>query len=173
MANFLYKKFLQAQLTDVNAVDFDADTIKAGLFRSSDYSPNQNSDDYLADAGVPIRSAVVTCTVSGDVVDADAFTFAMVPAGALIDVMVLYKDSGDPATSTLIAKYDVSITPDGGDVSVTVPDGGLFTLGNISVLSIAQGGTGQVCGVWRRRWCGNTGNKKPPCGGWSLFFREE
>lgn len=143
MANWLYTKFVENQLIDTAAVDFDADVIKGALYRSSSYTPNQSTDEYLSDAGNPISTAFITVSVSGAVVDADDFTFGSVAAGAAIDVLVLYKDTGSAATSPLIAKYDINVTPDGNDITISVNNAGLFTLGDVlGVIGINNGGTG-------------------------------
>lgn len=65
MASFLYKQFLANYLLGTNAVNFGTDTIRAGLFRSSSYSANQNTDAFLSDAGNPVASTVVSVTVAG------------------------------------------------------------------------------------------------------------
>lgn len=132
MANFLYQQFLRNYLLNTNAVDFDADTIKAALFRSSSYTPDQTTDEFLATAGTPIATATLATTVVNNVVHAADFVFLLVGAGAEIDLLVIYQDSGAAATSPLIVKYDIAVTPDGGDITVSVPAGGLFTLGNVA-----------------------------------------
>lgn len=129
MADFLYTPFKNAYLSGgANVVDFDADTIKASLVRSSTYTPNQTTDDFYNDVVSPVAVATLTPSINGATVDAVDFTFTAVAAGAEIDILVLWKDTGDPATSRLIAKYDVTVTPNGADINVTVNVSGLFTL---------------------------------------------
>lgn len=128
MADAFYTKFKEGTLNGAFQVDFDTDTIKAGLFRSSAYTVNLATDDFLDDAGSPIAEATLTPTVSGANVDAADFSFSSVGAGAEIDLLVIYKDTGTPATSPLVAKYDISVTPNGNDINVTVNGSGLFDL---------------------------------------------
>jgi urate oxidase len=112
-----------------NTVDFDTDTIKATLVRSSTYTPNQTTDDFYADVTTPVAaSGALSMSVSGANVDCTDFSFTAVSAGAAIDTMVLWKDTGNTATSRVAAKYDISVTPNGADIEVVVNASGLFTL---------------------------------------------
>ena len=130
MVDFLYTPFKNSYLSQAaNQVDFDADTIKATLVRSSTYTPNQTTDDFYNDVTTPVStSAALSMTVSGANVDCTDFSFTAVSAGAAIDLMVLYKDTGVSTTSRVAAKYDVSVTPNGADIDVVVHASGLFTM---------------------------------------------
>ena len=51
--------------------------------------------------------------------DAADATFTAVPAGAAIDCLAVFKDTGTPATSNLLFYIDgFSVTPNGGDITV-------------------------------------------------------
>lgn len=130
MADGLYTKFKQNQLLNTDLVDFDADTVKGALFRASTYTVNLATDEFLSTAGTPISTATLTInnTIAANTIDAADFTFTAVGAGAAIDILVIYKDTGVAGTSPLIAKYDISVTPNGGDINVTVNASGLFSL---------------------------------------------
>lgn len=128
MADGIYTKWKENQMINTDLTDLDGDTIKAALFRASSYTVNLTTDEYLSTAGTPISTATLSITVSGKNVDATDFTFSAVGAGAAIDILVIYKDTGVAATSPLIAKYDISVTPNGNDINVTVNGSGLFDL---------------------------------------------
>lgn len=106
--------FLNADL------DISVDTIKVRLVRTSAYTFSQTHD--FAD---DLPAAIVTDVTLGSksVVDgtfdaADA-VFTSVPAGAAIDALVIYKDTGSAATSPVIAYIDgFSVTPNGGDITI-------------------------------------------------------
>lgn len=99
------------------------------LVRSSTYTPNQTTDDFFNDVTTPVQSSgALSITASGANIDAADFAFTAVGAGAAIDLAVLYKDTGNSATSRVAAKYDISVTPNGNDINVVVNGSGLFTL---------------------------------------------
>jgi hypothetical protein len=51
--------------------------------------------------------------------DAADATFTAVPAGAAIDCLAVYKDTGTPATSNLLFYIDgFTVTPNGGDITI-------------------------------------------------------
>jgi hypothetical protein len=51
--------------------------------------------------------------------DAADATFVAIPAGAAIDCLAVFKDTGTPATSPLLFYIDgFTVTPNGGDVTV-------------------------------------------------------
>jgi hypothetical protein len=128
MANTLYDEsrrlFLEA------GINWMTDDIKAVLVDAGSYTPNFVSHQHLADIG---QSARVTPGVlltgkatTGGAADANDVTFSAV-SGPSIEAIVLYRDSGSDATSTLIAWLDTAtglpITPNGGDIIVTWDNG--------------------------------------------------
>lgn len=98
--------------------------------RASTYTPNQTTDDFYDDVTTPVQEsdAFLSIAVSGFNVDATDFVFSAVGAGAALDLLVIWKDTTVDGTSRLIAKYDISVTPDGNDINVTVNVSGLFDL---------------------------------------------
>ena len=68
--------------------------------------------------------------------DADDTTFTSVPAGtgsaSAAESLAFYKDTGSPATSSLIALFDTAmglpVTPDGGNVRITYDVLGILSL---------------------------------------------
>lgn len=133
MANALYDNGKEAILN--GSVDLDTDNIKAVLVDTADYTVNLSTDDFLDDIAVGGRvatSANLTVTVTNGTVDAADFTFTSV-TGDQSEAIVIYKDTGSAATSNLIAYYDtfssgMPVTPNGGDIDVTVNASGLFSI---------------------------------------------
>lgn len=126
----MYTPFKNSYLSQAaNQIDFDADNIKATLVRSGTYTPNQTTDDFYNDVTTPVAaSGNLSMSVAGANVDAADFAFTAVAAGALLDLLVLWKDTTVTTTSRLAAKFDVSVTPNGADINVVIHSSGLFTL---------------------------------------------
>jgi hypothetical protein len=137
----------EAKLSLINGnIVYASDTIKAALVTST-YTPN--ADDQFIDTGG--ASDVVDARVSGTTdqtlgskvlskdttndfayLDAGDVTFTAVTAGSTIAGVVVYKDTGTPTTSKIIAYYDVTDTAtNGGDITIqwaTVANGGILKL---------------------------------------------
>jgi len=133
MANALYDKGREGFLD--GSIDWDTDTIKAILIRTSGggagpyYTLDLANDNDLADipsngdcrpvSGVTISSKTVTAGVA----DGSDTTFPTVASGDPAQLVVVYADSGVEATSRLIAAFDtmtgLPITPNGGNIKVT------------------------------------------------------
>ena len=128
MANALYakarKKFLDAD------VDWSLDTIKCVLVDTADYTVNLTTHEFLSDvplaARVATSSAFTVKTSDNGIADAADITFTAV-SGDTSEALVIYKDTGDAATSPLIAYIDVAtglpVTPTGGNIDVTFDNG--------------------------------------------------
>ena len=128
MANTLYDEarrlFLEA------GINWLTDDIKAILVDQGAYTPNFTSHQNLADIGVSARVTpgvlMTGKATTGGAADANDVTFSAV-SGPSIEAIVLYRDSGSDATSTLIAWLDTAtglpITPNGGDIIVTWDNG--------------------------------------------------
>ena len=123
MANTLYDKarerFLRGQ------INWDTDTMKVCLVDKNVYTPNFTTHEYLSDvSGSAIVAAGVTLTgksSTSGAADANDVTFTAV-SGNESEALIIYKDTGDTATSPLIALIDsatgLPITPNGGDIIV-------------------------------------------------------
>lgn len=114
-------------------IDLDTDTFKVMLCTSS-YTPSQDNDDFINDAssaevtgtnytagGATLGSTTVTQDNTNnrgvfDAADASWTTASI----ANIHYIVVYKDTGTPATSPIVAVYDI-----GSDVTVI---NGTFTV---------------------------------------------
>lgn len=128
MANALFDKARQRYLE--GAFNWLTDAIKAVLVDTGTYTPNLTAHEFLADiaavARIATSGAFTGKTTSGGAADANDVTFTSV-AGASVEAIVLYRDTGADATSPLIAFIDTAtglpITPNGGDIIVTWDNG--------------------------------------------------
>lgn len=121
------------------------DDIKAVLVNVTDtggsdpatvYTADLVNDEFLSDIPAGARFATSSnfatktdASPVGGVADADDIVFASVgPSGATIEAMVIYKDTGTDATSSLIAYIDtatgLSVTANGGPITVQFDSGG-------------------------------------------------
>lgn len=131
MANGLYAIFKQRLLN--KELDLDTDTIKAVLVDSADYTVNLTTHDDLADVAGGGQVAVATLaslTIALGVFDSADFTWTAV-TGDQSEIVLIYDDTH--ASDALIAYYDTGITgmpvtPNGGNINVTVHASGWFTL---------------------------------------------
>ena len=144
MASILYNEGNQSIID--RDIDLAANTIKAMLV-SSTYTPDK--DDQFIDAGgasdaVDARlSGTTDQTLANKVIgkdttndfsyfDADDVVFTAVTTGQTAVGVVIYKDTGTPTTSKLIAYLDITDTPtNGGDITInfaTPANGGIFKL---------------------------------------------
>lgn len=124
--NSLYDLARQSFLSNSPAIDWDTDNIKCSLVRASAYTPNLATDQFLGIA-CPTRVAdsgnLAGKSVTAGVADADDVIFVTVAAGAAIDYVVIWKDTGVANTSPLIALIDTGtglpVNPTGGDITVS------------------------------------------------------
>lgn len=130
MANALYHLARQAFLE--GGVAWLADNIKADLIDTTAYTPNLATDEFLAIIPAPAIVATsvnfTTKTSVDGVADADNLMYPAV-VGPVVEALVIYQDTGVPATSRLIAFIDNAIglpaTPTGSPVSVIWDNGPL------------------------------------------------
>jgi hypothetical protein len=135
MANALYNTFKQDLLNKV--FDLDTDAIKASLIDSADYTYSAAHDEYSGGArDVPLAaivaesSALTTPTIVNGVFDTDDFTWTTV-TGDQSEAIILWDDT--LSNDRLIAFYDTGmtgmpVTPNGGNINVTVNASGWFAL---------------------------------------------
>lgn len=133
MANALYPKFKEALLK--GDVDMDASDVKAILVDGADYTYSA-SHEFLSDvpsgAREEISAALGSKTYTNGTFDS-ADTSWSAAAGDPVEIVILFIDTGNAATSRLVAYYDTGVTGlpltlNGGDVSGTVNASGWFSL---------------------------------------------
>ena len=128
MANLLYPLAKQVLLTA--SINLSSDTIKVALVRGYTYSStHQYLTDITTGGGTVVGTAqtLASKTVALGVFDAADPTYTAVTAGAAIQSLVIYKDTGTAGTSNLIALIDTAtglpVTPNGGDITVAFDNG--------------------------------------------------
>lgn len=143
MANALFQAYKLFTLGDdattgLSAIDWETDTIKVVLIDAADDTIAPNTDDALNDIAAGARVATATITsvaVTGSsgtaTVDAADTTFTAV-TGDQSEQLVVYKDTGTEATSTLAIFYDtftsgMPVTPNGGNIVIQWNASGLWT----------------------------------------------
>jgi hypothetical protein len=126
MANALYPKAKEAFLAA--DIDMQVDTIKIALVDTGEYSYD-NAHQYRSDiANIAVISTATLAnkTIVSGVFDADDATFTSV-SGANCEALIIFQDTGDQATSRLIAYIDsatgLPILPNGGDITVAFSSG--------------------------------------------------
>lgn len=121
MGNALYglgrEKFLAGD------IDWENDDIKVCLVDGGAYSPSIDVDEFRDDIASVIATSgnLAGKTVTLGVADANDITFSSV-SGVQSEYLVIWKDTGTPATSPLIALIDTAtglpVTPNGGDIII-------------------------------------------------------
>lgn len=136
MADSFFNSFLNGILgAHATRVDLDTDTIKMYLHDAgAGGAMNASTQDFYNDVSAGLIGTAYTLAnkvigspavgVFDNTVDpAPAFTSV---TGASCEALVLFKDTGTPTTSDLICWFDITLTPNGGDVNVTFNASGIF-----------------------------------------------
>jgi len=135
MANALYDTFKNGLLN--KEFDLDTDVIKATLIDSADYTFSAAHDfygggaaDVAAAAKVAASGALGSPTIANGVFDTADFSWTAV-SGDPSEAIVLWDDT--IVDDRLVAFYDTGmtgmpVTPNGGDINVTVNGSGWFAL---------------------------------------------
>lgn len=133
MANAIYPLYKQALLDgDVN-IDVNDGTVKVALVDTGVYTysaAHQFETDLAGIVGT--AQTIANTTVANGLFDGDNVTYTGV-SGATVEALVIYVDTGTPATSRLVAYIDTGVTglpvtPNGGDISITWNGSGIFQL---------------------------------------------
>lgn len=133
MANAIYPLYKQALLDgDVN-IDVNDGTVKVALVDTGVYTysaAHQFQSDLTGVVGT--AQTIANTTVANGLFDGDNVTYTGV-SGATVEALVIYIDTGTPATSRLVAYIDTGVTglpvtPNGGDISITWNGSGIFQL---------------------------------------------
>ncbi|WP_321422755.1 hypothetical protein [uncultured Methanobacterium sp.] len=128
MANALYDKAREKFLN--GAISWSGDTIKMVLVDVADYTVDLANHEFLssipAAARVATSAALTGKTYANGVANANNPTFTSV-TGDPAEAVVIYKETGDAATSPLIAYIDnagaLTVTPNGNDIPVLIDTG--------------------------------------------------
>lgn len=136
MANLVFPRALRQCLR--TGLTWTAADIKAVLIDTGQYTYSA-THEFLSDVPSGARvatSANLTGKTDADtgIVDADDVTFTALTGGggsaAIIEAVVLYIDTGNPATSRLLAYIDTAaglpVTPTGGDHTIRWNASGIF-----------------------------------------------
>lgn len=133
MANAIYPKYKEALLDAAANVDINDGTVKVALVDTGVYTYNSAHDFYNDVTGViGTPQTIANTTVTNGVFDGDNVLFEGV-TGNTVEALVIYIDTGDAATSRLVAYIDsgvtgLPLTPNGGDVTITWSASGIFSL---------------------------------------------
>ena len=112
----LHKQYILDNTTN-GRVDWDADTIKVALVTSS-YTPNFDTHNFFDDVtnevsgtgytagGATLGSVTITLDTANDRVDVDAADTSWTSSTITARGAVIYKSTGTPSTSPLIAYVD-------------------------------------------------------------------
>lgn len=131
MANALYPKFKESALQA--GVNMSSGTVKVALVDTGAYTYNAAHQFLSSLAGVVGTAQTLgSKTFTNGVFDAADATFPTV-TGNSVEALVLYVDTGNAATSPLIAYIDTGVTglpvtPNGGDINVAWNASGIFAL---------------------------------------------
>jgi hypothetical protein len=133
MANAIYPLYKEAILQSAVNSDMLAGTVKAALVDTGVYSYSAAHEFFSSMSGViGTDQTLGTKTVTTGTFDSADPTWTGV-TGASVEALVIYIDTGSPATSRLIAYIDTGqtnlpVTPNGGDITFAVDAAGWFTL---------------------------------------------
>lgn len=109
------------------SLDWDTHDIKVALVRTSAYTVNLATHEYYDQVNtftVALSPNLTGKTTTAGVADANDVVFPAVPAGAAINAMVIFRDTGTAGSSRLIAYIDgFTVTPNGADITVTWDNG--------------------------------------------------
>ena len=125
MANTVYPKFKQAQLTAAANTDIENGDVRAILVDLADYTYSATHEflsSVAAGARVAVSPALTGITITNGLFDADDTTFTSV-TGDVSEAIILYVHTGSDATARLIAFFDpgitgIPVTPNGGDIDL-------------------------------------------------------
>jgi hypothetical protein len=133
MANAIYPKFKEALLDGLTNIDINDGTVKVALVDTGTYTYNAAHDFYDDVTGVVgTPQTIANTTVTNGLFDGDDVTFTAV-AGATVEALIIYIDTGSAATSRLVAYIDTGVTnlpvtPNGGNIGITWNASGIFQL---------------------------------------------
>jgi hypothetical protein len=133
MANALYPKWVEA-LYQGTANTALSGTVKAALVDTGTYTYSSAHDFYddVSAAVIGTPQTIGSKTYTNGTFDGADVTFSAL-SGATVEAIVLYIDTGTPATSRLVAYIDTGVTglpltPSGTDVNIAWNASGIFSI---------------------------------------------
>lgn len=124
MANSLYASGRESFST--GEIDYSTDTIKLALMADT-YTPNLSEDEFWSDISSNVVGTPQTLsgkTSTNGVTGCLDVMFTGIEAENNVDYIVVYKDTGTPSSSTLIALYDTApglpFTPSGANIVIAI-----------------------------------------------------
>lgn len=134
MANALYPKWKEQLLQFTANNNLSAGTVKVALVDTGVYTYSSTDQFYssVSSAVVGTPQTIGSKTFTNGVFDGADVSFTAV-SGNSVEALVLYIDTGNAATSPLVAYIDTSVTglpvtPNGGDISIAWNASGIFSL---------------------------------------------
>lgn len=136
MANKIYPKFKKAAISGGANSNLLTGAVKLVMVDSGAYTYD-DAHQFLSDIPSGARIGTTGNLSSKAVSDLAAFTSANGRAdgitGASVEMLAMYIDTGNPATSPLVAFFDTGITglpatPAGASYNIIPPSGGWFVL---------------------------------------------
>lgn len=128
MASQTFPKFKQACLS--GQVDLTTAVVKAAIIDLDDYTFNA-AHEFLSDVTAAAPTAIIATSaaltgksVTDGIFSASNPTISGV-TGDQVEGVLVYIDTGTPATSRLISlnEFDAPVTPNGGSITVGFPSG--------------------------------------------------
>ncbi len=133
MSNVIYPKWKEAVMQASSNSSLGG-TVKAALIDTGAYTYS-SAHDFWDDASAGVIGTPQTLaskTYTSGTFDAANVTYTAV-SGNTVEAIIIYIDTGTPATSRLVAYLDTGytglpVTPNGGDISITWDAAGIFTI---------------------------------------------
>lgn len=128
MANAIYPKFKEAVLQSAANSNMSSGTVKVALIDTGVYTYSAAHEFFSSVTGViGTPQTLGTKTFTNGVFDAGDVTFPAV-TGNNAEAIMIYIDTGTPATSRLILFQDTGVTglpvlPNGGDINLVFDNG--------------------------------------------------
>lgn len=133
MANAIYPKYKEVILGAATNTNLLTGTVKVALVDTGTYTYNAANQYYSSITGVVgTPQTIGSTTVTGGLFDGNDVTYTSV-TGNSVEALVIYVDTGNAATSPLVAYIDTSVTglpvtPNGGNITITWNASGIFQL---------------------------------------------
>lgn len=134
MANALYPKWKEQLLQFTSNNNLSSGTVKVALIDTGAYTYSSSDQFWSAasSASVGTPQTIGSKTFTNGTFDGADVTFSAV-TGNSVEALIIYIDTGNAATSPLVAFIDTSVTglpvtPNGGDINITWNASGIFAL---------------------------------------------